>query len=129
LLATTEQAITLLFYTALVGAIVFCLAAPWFWNGKKPDKIELILLLSTGLNGGLGHYFFNACFSIRSGICLAPVTYLQLIMASFLSWFIFDSVPDRLKHRRYDSHWIVWFDHCAWPRVEKALIGNKKSRS
>src|SRR5688500_7271424 len=34
LLATTEQAITLLFYTALVGAIIFCLAVPWFWDGK-----------------------------------------------------------------------------------------------
>jgi drug/metabolite transporter (DMT)-like permease len=97
LLATTEQAITLLFYTALVGAIVFCLASPWFWDGKIPDKIELILLLSTGLTGGLGPYFFTLAFRYAPASVLAPVTYLQLIMASFLGWFIFDSVPDRLN--------------------------------
>ena len=97
LLAPTEKAITLLFYTALIGAFIFCFAAPWFWDGKIPDSMELALLISTGITGGLGHYFFTLAFRYAPASVLAPITYLQLIMASFLGWLIFDSIPDQFS--------------------------------
>src|SRR3546814_12604167 len=33
MLASTERTMTLLFYTALVGALCFGVSLPWFWAG------------------------------------------------------------------------------------------------
>jgi drug/metabolite transporter (DMT)-like permease len=96
LLASTETAITLLFYTALVGTIVFGLALPWFWENKTPSTTEIILFLCMGAFGGLGHYLFTLAYRHAPASVLAPMTYLQLLWAGLLGWIIFDTVPDGL---------------------------------
>lgn len=96
LLASTETAITLLFYTALVGTIVFGLALPWFWENKAPTNTEIILFLCMGAFGGLGHYLFTLAYRHAPASVLAPMTYLQLLWAGLLGWIIFDTVPDGL---------------------------------
>lgn len=96
LLASTETAITLLFYTALVGTIVFGLALPWFWEGKVPSTTEVILFFSMGAFGGLGHYLFTLAYRHAPASVLAPMTYLQLLWAGLLGWIVFDTVPDAL---------------------------------
>jgi drug/metabolite transporter (DMT)-like permease len=94
LLASTEKAITLLFYTALIGSIVFGLALPWFWENEIPSKLEFILLISMGISGGLGHYLFTLAYRHAPASMLAPMTYLQLLWAGLLGWIIFDTIPD-----------------------------------
>ncbi|HTF97687.1 MAG TPA: DMT family transporter [Cellvibrio sp.] len=96
MLASTERAITLLFYTALVGTIVFGLALPFFWENKTPSTTEVILFISMGTFGGLGHYFFTLAYRHAPASVLAPMTYLQLLWAGLLGWVIFDTVPDGL---------------------------------
>lgn len=97
LLASTEKAITLLFYVALVGSILSAIALPWFWENKMPSNLELVLLISMGVSGGLGHYFFTRAYSYISASILAPITYLQLFWAGLMGWLIFDAVPDSLS--------------------------------
>lgn len=97
LLASTEKAVTMLFYTALIGSIVFSLALPWFWESDLPSRLELILLLSMGVTGGLGHYFFTLAYRHAPASMLAPMTYLQLLWAGLLGWLIFGSIPDHLS--------------------------------
>lgn len=97
LLASTEKAITLLFYTALVGSICFGLSMPWFWEHKLPSTLEVILFLGMGLFGGLGHYLFTMAYSHAPASLLAPVLYLQLLWAALLGWLIFDTIPDTLS--------------------------------
>lgn len=96
LLASTEKAVTLLFYTALVGTVVFGLALPFFWEGKTPSTTELILFFCMGTFGGLGHYLFTLAYRHAPASALAPMTYLQLLWAGLLGWIIFDTVPDGL---------------------------------
>lgn len=97
LLASTEKAIALLFYTALVGSITFGIALPWFWESEAPSKLEVILLLSMGVSGGLGHYLFTLAYRHAPASMLAPTTYLQLLWAGLLGWIIFDTVPDSMS--------------------------------
>lgn len=97
LLASTEKAITLLFYTALIGSIVFGIALPWFWEDELPSKLELILLLSMGVSGGLGHYLFTLAYRHAPASILAPLTYIQLLWAGLLGWIIFGTIPDSLS--------------------------------
>lgn len=97
LLASTEKAITLLFYTALIGSIVFGIALPWFWEDELPSKLELILLISMGVTGGLGHYLFTLAYRHAPASILAPLTYIQLLWAGLLGWIIFDTIPDGIS--------------------------------
>jgi drug/metabolite transporter (DMT)-like permease len=96
-LSSTEKAVTMLFYTALVGSIVFGIALPWFWENKVPSNLELALFFSMGLAGGLGHFLFTLAFRYAPASVLAPVTYLQLLWAGLLGWLIFDTTPDGLS--------------------------------
>lgn len=95
-LASTEKAITLLFYTAMVGSIVFGIALPWFWEHKAPSNLELALFLGMGITGGLGHYLFTLAYRFAPASVLAPATYLQLLWAGLLGWLVFDALPDAL---------------------------------
>jgi drug/metabolite transporter (DMT)-like permease len=97
LLASTEKAIALLFYTALVGSIIFGIALPWFWENEAPSKLEVVLLLSMGASGGLGHYLFTLAYRHAPASMLAPTTYLQLLWAGLLGWIIFDTIPDSMS--------------------------------
>src|SRR5690606_8527632 len=94
LLASTEKAIALLFYTALIGSIIFGLALPWYWENKTPSTLEVILLLSMGVTGGLGHYLFTLAYRHAPASILAPMTYLQLLWAGLMGWVIFGTIPD-----------------------------------
>lgn len=97
LLASTEKAITLLFYTALIGSIIFGIALPWFWENEAPSTLEVILLLSMGVSGGLGHYLFTLAYRHAPASMLAPMTYLQLIWAGLLGWMVFGTIPDGMS--------------------------------
>lgn len=97
LLASTEKAIALLFYTALTGSIIFGIALPWFWENEAPSRLELILLLSMGVSGGLGHYLFTLAYRHAPASMLAPMTYLQLIWAGLLGWIVFGTIPDNMS--------------------------------
>lgn len=96
ILATTEQTIALLFYVALVGAICFGVFLPWYWEGKAPTFEQLLLFLSIGMMGGIGHFFFTAAYRHTAASTLAPIIYLQLFWATLLGWIVFDHVPNRL---------------------------------
>ena len=97
LLASTEKAIALLFYTALIGSIIFGIALPWFWEDDAPSKLEVALLLSMGVSGGLGHYLFTLAYRHAPASMLAPTTYLQLLWAGLLGWIIFGTIPDNMS--------------------------------
>ena len=97
LLAATERTIALLFYTALVGAIAFGLALPWYWEDRPPSLLETVLFLSLGIYGGLGHFLFTAAYRDAPASRLAPMNYLQLLWAGLLGWIVFGHVPDRLS--------------------------------
>lgn len=96
-LARTERTIALLFYTALVGTIVFSLALPWFWESRAPSQLEIALFLAMGLSGALGHYFFTMAYRYATASMLAPVIYLQLFWAGLLGWLVFGYAPDALS--------------------------------
>jgi drug/metabolite transporter (DMT)-like permease len=96
ILAGSERTIALLFYVALVGTICFGLALPLVWDGQAPTGLDLLLLLSLGVYGGLGHFLFTAAFRHAPASLLAPLSYFQLGWAGLLGWLVFGQVPDAL---------------------------------
>lgn len=96
-LAHTEQTLSLLFYTALVGAIGCGAFLPWTWGGPVPTRWELLLFLAMGTAGGIGHFLLTAAYRHAPASLLAPMSYLQLLWAGLLGWLVFGHVPDRLS--------------------------------
>jgi drug/metabolite transporter (DMT)-like permease len=97
LLVSTESTLAMLFHTALVGAVAFGLAAPWFWGGERPTPLLLVLFLSVGVLGGVGHFLFTTAHRHAPASTLAPLQYLQLLFAGLLGWLVFEHVPDGLS--------------------------------
>jgi drug/metabolite transporter (DMT)-like permease len=95
-LARTESTLSLLFYTALVGAICFGATLPWSWSGPAPDVPTVLMFASQGVATGLGHYLFTAAHREATASLLAPVGYMQLLWVGLLSWLIFGHLPDAL---------------------------------
>lgn len=95
-LAHSEKTLALLFYSSLVGAICFGLAAPWFFDGNIPDGLQIALFLSLGLFAGVGHFLFTAAYRFAEASLIAPVSYVHLVWAGLLGWVIFGHVPDPL---------------------------------
>lgn len=96
-LAATERTVALLFYTALFGSLVFGLLAPWYWTGRSPSGLQVLLFLSMGLTGGIGHFLFTAAHRYAPASLLAPMGYLQLLWACLLGWLVFGHVPTGLS--------------------------------
>lgn len=97
LLASTEQTIAMLFYTALAGTIVFGAMLPWFWLDRAPTMFQAILLASLAVYGGLGHFLFTAAYRDAPASLLGPVSYLQLLWVALLGWLVFDHLPDAVS--------------------------------
>ena len=95
-LARTESTLSMLFYTALVGAICFGAALPWSWSGPVPDLPTVLMFASQGVATGLGHYLFTAAHREATASLLAPVGYMQLLWVGLLSWLMFGHLPDAL---------------------------------
>ena len=96
-LARTEKTLPMLFYTAVLGTIVFGALAPWFWGGPQPTPLQVALFLGIGIAGGVGHFLFTAAHRDAPASTLAPLAYAQLVFATLLGWLVFGAIPDALS--------------------------------
>ncbi|MDP1605331.1 MAG: DMT family transporter [Rhodocyclaceae bacterium] len=94
MLSPTENTLTMLFYTALIGTLRMTLAAPIYWGGPLPNLLEGLMIASLGLYGGTGHYLLITAFRLAPASTLSPLLYAQLIWATLLGWLVFDHWPD-----------------------------------
>ncbi|MGC4251035.1 MAG: DMT family transporter [Sphingobium sp.] len=95
-LARTEQTVALLFYVALVGAISFGLALPYYWFGTAPGGFDIALFLLLGLSGGLAHFLITAAYRYAEASLLGPISYTHLLWSGLFGWLIFHHMPDAL---------------------------------
>lgn len=93
-LSSSENSLTLLFYTALVGTIMSSLALPWIGLGTLPAGMDLVLTLSLGAMGGLGHFLLIRAFHHAPVGTIGPFLYAQLMWATLIGWLVFDHLPD-----------------------------------
>lgn len=94
MLSPTENTLTMLFYTALIGTFSMTLAAPIYWGGPLPNLLEGLMIASLGIYGGTGHYLLITAFRLAPASTLSPLLYAQLIWATLLGWLVFDHWPD-----------------------------------
>lgn len=93
-LTPTENPVTMLFYTALIGTLGMTLALPWIWSGPMPDLLDAAMIVSLGIYGGTGHFLLIRAFRGAPASVLSPILYIQLVWATLVGFLVFGHVPD-----------------------------------
>ncbi|MFO1396664.1 MAG: EamA family transporter [Burkholderiales bacterium] len=89
-----DSVYTTLFYSGLVGTVLFTLALPWGLDQQSITWREGGLILLLGVLAGTAHWLLTASFLAAPASLLTPFTYVQLLWATFLGWLVFDHLPD-----------------------------------
>jgi drug/metabolite transporter (DMT)-like permease len=95
LLSRTETTTSMLFHTAWVGALIFCVMAIPSLERFAPTEFDIGLMTLLGALMAIGHFLFTAAYREAPASLLAPVNYLHLVWAGGLGWLIFSHVPER----------------------------------
>ncbi|MDX1514609.1 MAG: DMT family transporter [Gammaproteobacteria bacterium] len=80
-------------YTALLGAVVMSLAAPFYWS--PPDTTALAWMALMGAVAALGHFLIIKAFEYAEASLLAPLGYVEIVGATAVGYFAFGDFPDR----------------------------------
>ncbi len=95
-ISVTETGISIAFYFMTSCTLVGAATLPFAW--KTPDTQGLVLLIASGVFGGLGQVCNTFAYARAQPSLLGPFDYLGLIWAVTLGAAIFDQWPD----------WTVW---------------------
>ena len=92
MLSRSENPLTTLAYTALVGALVSTLVLPFSW--RTPDLAGWLGLMGMGFFGCVAHFTFIKAFTVADAAVVSPFGYTGLLWASLFGYFLFAEVPD-----------------------------------
>ena len=84
---------TTLFYSNLVGLVVMVPILPFVWTPPQ-DALSWVLMLVTGIFGGLGHYLLIVGHRLAPASVLSPFIYSQMVWMIALGYFVFGDVPN-----------------------------------
>ena len=90
---TTDDSMTSLLYSGLVGAIVMSVMVPGEW--VHPGVIAWGLFIVVGLLGAVSHFCLIRAFNAAEASAIVPFSYSSLLWATLFGFLIFDTLPDR----------------------------------
>ena len=93
-LSVGDPASTTLIFTAIVGAVVMSLAAPFVW--QTPSWEDAAALVSLGLLASVGHFMLIQALTLAPASLLAPLDYTSLIWGTLLGMLVFNETLDPL---------------------------------
>jgi drug/metabolite transporter (DMT)-like permease len=80
-------------YSALLGTIVMSCALPWIWQPIS-GWLDVLMLASLGVLGGLGHYFVARAFTYAPASVLSPFQYFQMLGSVIVGYLFMGNLPD-----------------------------------
>ena len=83
-------------YTALICLVVTAVPSPFFWPAQPVPVGDVLLLLAGGACSGAAQLLLLAAFERVEASTLAPLNYLQLLLAVVISSLWFHRPPDAL---------------------------------
>ena len=90
--AGTSPPLVTLIYSAIVGAFVLTVGAPWFWKPPRPSDWALMVLI--GVLAASGHFLIVKAFELAPASRIAPFGYAEIVSATILGYVVFDDFPD-----------------------------------
>ena len=90
-IAVTEKGATIVFYFTLAGTLLGLAVSLFDW--VTPDPLTLVVLIASGLVGGVGQLFLTEAIRVAPVGVVAPFDYSQLIWATILGYLIWGELP------------------------------------
>lgn len=81
-------------YSALLGAAVLSVLMPFRWKATPETVIDVVLLASLGILGGIGHYCVARAMTYAPANVISPFMYFQMIGSVLVGWLLFHHLPD-----------------------------------
>lgn len=90
-MAGTERTTAIVFWFSATASLLGLATAPFGW--VMPAGREWVWLIGAGLIGGLGQILLTSSYRHAEASTLAPFTYVSMIWALIIGYFVFDEVP------------------------------------
>lgn len=87
----TEHPAAIVFYFSLTASVLALTTVPFGW--VVPVGREWVWLIGAGVFGVAGQLFLTNSYRYAEASVLAPFTYVSMIWAVLIGWFVFDEVP------------------------------------
>jgi S-adenosylmethionine uptake transporter len=88
-----ESTISMLFYSALITALLSTPSAVIYW--ESPTMLELFLLFVLGISANLILFFLLKAFSLIDATASAPYRYFELIFSALAAFLVFHELPEQ----------------------------------
>ena len=96
IVAKDKEAFVALFYTSVIGSVLFSILAYLYWTPIESNKAWIILIF-LGFIGFLSHYLFAVALQTFNLYHVTNFQYTQLIWASLINYFIFGDIVSERK--------------------------------
>ena len=87
-----ESMISMLFYSAIITALLSVPPAIHYWI--TPTTHELVLLFILGASSNVMLFFILKAFALVDATAVAPYRYLELIISASLGYILFNEIPE-----------------------------------
>jgi drug/metabolite transporter (DMT)-like permease len=93
-LALTENPITTVFLSSLIGTVGATLLLPFGLPDHLPDLWQGTLFLSFGVTGSVSHLLLMRAYHLAPASFIAPLIYLHVVQATIAGLVFFGQFPD-----------------------------------
>ena len=90
-LGRTEQPLTVVFWFAALSTPVLAIGLPFFF--VPHDTTTWLVLLGTGIFGGIGQFFLTASLRYGAVASVIVMDYSALVWATLYGWMVWDRLP------------------------------------
>jgi drug/metabolite transporter (DMT)-like permease len=95
-LTQSETTSSIVFYFSLMTALAGAVTLPFAWH--TPTVSELVMLISMGFFGGIGHIFLTESYRHAAASVVAPFDYSAMLWALLLGYWVFGELPSALVY-------------------------------
>jgi drug/metabolite transporter (DMT)-like permease len=91
-LSRSEPAARIVFYFAVLGALVSSVPLGWTWQAPTPEQWEMVLAI--GLFGTLGQVLLTSGYAAAPTARVAPFTYFSVVFGAAYGYLFWGEVLD-----------------------------------
>ena len=92
-LSNSDQTVTTVAYTALVGSLILTVPLPFVWKWPATN-IDVVLLINIAILAALAELLVIKALEVAQAVVVAPLQYTLLLWGTMYGYLIFDQMPD-----------------------------------
>ena len=92
-LSNSDQTVTTVAYTALVGSLILTVPLPFVWKWPATN-IDVVLLINIAILAALAELLVIKALEVAQAVVVAPLQYTLLLWGTMYGYLVFGQMPD-----------------------------------